>query len=116
MLDLRNAQGVHSSASRVFRGSSLSGQLDLFDKSSRNSYHLSMNAILSEKGQVTIPKSIRDTLGLVPGSVLDFSTEGGRLILRKIIDENPVAAWRGKGRLPKGMSVDRYLESVREPR
>ena len=41
-----------------------------------------MNAVLSEKGQDTIPKAIWDDLGLVAGSVLDFS-ELGRPSLRQ---------------------------------
>ena len=38
-----------------------------------------MNAVLSEKGQVTIPKLIRDGLGLVPLSTFHFSIIPGRL-------------------------------------
>ncbi len=72
-----------------------------------------MNAILSEKGQVTIPKAIRDELGLVPGSVLDFSEAEGRIIVRKVMAENPISAWRGRGRLPVGGSVIEYLNAVR---
>ncbi|MFA7344537.1 MAG: AbrB/MazE/SpoVT family DNA-binding domain-containing protein [Terrimicrobiaceae bacterium] len=72
-----------------------------------------MNAVLSEKGQVTIPKSLRDDLGLVPGSVLDFTEEEGRLIVKKTVSENPISAWRGKGRLPAGKTVVEYLHIVR---
>jgi antitoxin PrlF len=73
-----------------------------------------MNAIVSEKGQVTIPKPIRDDLGLVPGSVLDFTEEEGRIVVRKILQDNPISAWRGKGRLPVGSSVDDYLQILRD--
>lgn len=72
-----------------------------------------MNAVLSEKGQVTIPKAIRDDLGLVPGSVLDFTEDHGRIIVKKLVAENPISAWRGKGRLPQGKSVMEYLENLR---
>lgn len=50
-----------------------------------------MKAILAERGQVTIPKALRDRLGLAAGSVLDFEEEGGRLVARKQV-EDPVAA------------------------
>ena len=32
-----------------------------------------MKAVVSEKGQVTIPKTLRDRLGIRPGQVLDFA-------------------------------------------
>jgi AbrB family looped-hinge helix DNA binding protein len=72
-----------------------------------------MNAILSEKGQVTIPKAIRDDLGLVPGSILDFVEDQGRIIVKRVMTENPVSAWRGKGHLPVGDSVMGYLDRIR---
>lgn len=42
-----------------------------------------MKAIVSEKGQVTIPKPLRERLGIRRGQVLDFDEEGGRLVARK---------------------------------
>lgn len=72
-----------------------------------------MNAVLSEKGQVTIPKAIRDGLGLQAGTLLDFQEKDGCIVVRKIIEENPISAWRGRGRLCIGESVDDYLRIVR---
>ena len=72
-----------------------------------------MNAIVSENGQVTIPKPIRDDLGLEAGTVLAFTEDEGRIIVTRILRENPISAWRGKGILPDGCSVDEYLEIVR---
>lgn len=38
---------------------------------------------LTSKGQITIPKAIRDSLGLEPGDKVDFVLEAdGRVILR----------------------------------
>ena len=73
-----------------------------------------MNSIVSEKGQVTIPKALRMRLGLDPGTVLDFQEEEGRLVARKVTPEDPVSRWRGKGRLPVGRNVDEYVNIVRE--
>lgn len=72
-----------------------------------------MNAIVSEKGQVTIPKPIRDDLGLEAGSVLAFTEDEGRIIVTKVLHENPISAWRGKGVLPSGRSVNEYLDLAR---
>ena len=72
-----------------------------------------MNAILSEKGQITIPKAIRDLLGLVPGSVLDFQAAQGSIVVSKVLAQDPIQAWRGRGELPAGQSVMEYLENQR---
>jgi len=38
---------------------------------------------LTSKGQVTVPKAIRDRLGLVEGDVLEFTVDdGGRIVVR----------------------------------
>ncbi|MFZ5805590.1 MAG: AbrB/MazE/SpoVT family DNA-binding domain-containing protein [Verrucomicrobiota bacterium] len=73
-----------------------------------------MNAVLSEKGQLTIPKMIRDALGLVPGMILELHAIGGKLVGSKVLDQDVFRKWRGKGKLPKKMSVDQYLKVVRD--
>lgn len=72
-----------------------------------------MKTTVSEKGQITIPKPLRDRLGLAPGTILDFDAESGRLIGRKRLTADPFRKWRGSCRLPKGQSVDKYLNEVR---
>lgn len=72
-----------------------------------------MKAIISEKGQVTIPKPFRDRLGFVPGTIVDFEAETGRLVGRKHVVDDPFLRWKGRGRLPRGVSVDRYLRETR---
>ena len=72
-----------------------------------------MKAIVSEKGQVTIPKPCRDRLGLRPGTVLDFEARDGRLIAVKRAKTDAFAKWRGRGKLPGNLTVDDYLKKVR---
>ena len=45
---------------------------------------MTRRSVVSEKGQVTIPKPLRDRLGIRPGQVLGFSEERGRLVASKI--------------------------------
>ena len=40
--------------------------------------------LVSEKGQVTIPKHIRTAAGVVPGSEVSFSLERGRIVITPI--------------------------------
>jgi len=73
-----------------------------------------MKATVSEKGQVTIPKKLRDKLGLKNGVVLDFREENGRLVASKKEDEDPIRKWIGAGKLPFGETVDEYLDQIRD--
>jgi antitoxin PrlF len=73
-----------------------------------------MKAIVSEKGQVTIPKACRDRLGLRAGSVLEFQTCEGKLVAVKHSSEDVFRKWRGKAKLPGGIGVDEYLNRVRQ--
>ena len=73
-----------------------------------------MKVTLSEKGQVTIPKSLRDRLGLRPGSTLEFEAEGGVLVGRKVHRRDPVD--RVYGILADVGPTDTFLDRVRGPR
>ncbi len=72
-----------------------------------------MKTIVSEKGQITIPKMIRDLMGLNQGSIIDFEVSQSKLVGKKIVTTDKFSAWRGKGKLPIGKSVDDYLKAVR---
>ena len=68
---------------------------------------------MSEKGQVTIPKAIRDRLGLRAGTVMEFQAVEGKLVGVKREEPDRLRKWLGKGRLPDGLDVDAYLERIR---
>jgi AbrB family looped-hinge helix DNA binding protein len=40
--------------------------------------------LVTEKGQVTIPKRIRTAAGVVPGSEVSFSLEGRRIVITPV--------------------------------
>ena len=69
---------------------------------------------VSEKGQITIPKALRETLGIRPGTVLEVTAVRGELIAQKREAEDPLLKWRGRGRLPRGETVDVYLARIRK--
>ena len=72
-----------------------------------------MKSIVSEKGQVTIPKRLRDRLGIRAGEVLDFEEEQGRLVARKASPTDPVDAVYGIVTLDR--PVDDLLAELRGP-
>ena len=54
-----------------------------------------MEATVAERGQITLPKAVRDALGLTKGSVLKVELEGSRIVLRKSVDD-AISRVRGK--------------------
>lgn len=74
-----------------------------------------MKSTVSEKGQVTIPKALRERLGIRAGEVLEFEADRGRLVARKASAADRVAAAYGilRGSLPEG--VDAYIREARGP-
>jgi AbrB family looped-hinge helix DNA binding protein len=70
-----------------------------------------MKSVVSEKGQVTIPKSLRDRLGIRPGQVLEFRAERGRLVARKVTAEDPVDTVYGI--LEEAGSTDEVIARLR---
>jgi antitoxin PrlF len=46
-----------------------------------------MEATVAERGQITLPKAVRDALGLTKGTKLKVELEGGRIVLRKDVDD-----------------------------
>jgi antitoxin PrlF len=54
-----------------------------------------MESRVGERGQVTIPKPLRDSLGIRPGQVVHFTEERGRLVMRKAMPVDPVEAVYG---------------------
>lgn len=69
-------------------------------------------AIVSEKGQVTIPKPLRERLGLKSGQVIEFKAENGKLIGFKK-SQNKGSLDEVVGFLKKKVHVDRYLNDIR---
>jgi AbrB family looped-hinge helix DNA binding protein len=54
-----------------------------------------MKAVVSQKGRVTIPKLLRDRLGLGTGQVLEFREDRGRLVAVKLPPRDPISAVYG---------------------
>lgn len=72
---------------------------------------------VTEKGQVTIPKDIRDALGIGAGSEVDFEVRRGTIVVRKRTDHPTrgrqiVERMRGRGDVL--LSTDEIMALTRE--
>jgi antitoxin PrlF len=70
-----------------------------------------MKARVTKRGQVTIPKPLRESLGLKPGTVLEFTGERGRLIAVKSESVDPVGEVYGC--LGKKINTDAVMAQLR---
>jgi len=69
---------------------------------------------LTTKGQVTIPKPLRESLGLEPGHELEFEEREGTLLVRRRTPVDPLQQLVGLVR--ERMDIDAYLDETRGPR
>lgn len=76
-----------------------------------------MSTVVTSKGQVTIPKAVRDRLGIKPGTEVAFEpTEDGRFVIVKAgrghaARKSPFARLRGTAKVK--MSTDEIMALTR---
>jgi len=73
-----------------------------------------MEAKVAERGQVTIPKPLRNKLGLTKGAIIDFEVKDGKLIGRKCTIDDAINEVRGC--IDLGMSTDEFMKVIRGKR
>lgn len=73
--------------------------------------YMAKRAKVAERGQVTIPKALRKQLGIMPGTVLDFDIDAGRLVATKVLQDDPVS--RVYGCVEGVVDVDTWLDELR---
>ena len=71
-----------------------------------------MEAIVAERGQITLPKAVRDALGLTKGMVLKVELDGGRIVLRKDVND-ALSRVRGRFPMPDGVTTDDIMRELR---
>ncbi len=69
---------------------------------------------LTVKGQVTVPKEIRDALGIRPGSEVVFEFRDGEAVLRRRVADEACQRWVGylRGKTPFERT-DELVEELR---
>ena len=74
-----------------------------------------MTTTVTAKGQVTIPKAVRDLLGIVPGSRVDFHRgANGAVVLTKADHARPVSRFQKlRGHAGQGLDTDAIMALTR---
>jgi AbrB family looped-hinge helix DNA binding protein len=72
-----------------------------------------MEATVAERGQITLPKAVRDALGLTKGTKLKVELIDGRIVMRKDVDD-ALSRLRGRFKLAEGFtSTDDAMRALR---
>lgn len=70
-------------------------------------------AKVTSKGQITIPKKVREKLGVHPGEDVGFEEKGGVVVMKKAVTRSPFDKWVGTLRHQKGKKTDDILKDLR---
>ena len=79
-----------------------------------------MASAVTQKGQVTIPKAVRDAMGVKPGTLVEVQADGqgGARIVKVEAPERKAegfARFLGIGLDRDGLSTDEYMALIRDP-
>ncbi|MCO5150384.1 MULTISPECIES: AbrB/MazE/SpoVT family DNA-binding domain-containing protein [unclassified Shinella] len=74
-----------------------------------------MSTTVTSKGQVTIPKAVRDFLGIGPGSRVEFRRVGdGSIVVVPLDDARPKSRFAHlRGQAGQGMTTDEIMALTR---
>ena len=72
-----------------------------------------MSTKLTSKGQVTIPKAVREHLGLRPGDEIEFVEQDGSFRVEKRLPVSPFEKYRGYLKHLTGRDPDELVEQMR---
>ena len=72
-----------------------------------------IEAKLTSKGQLTLPKKVRERLGVHPGESVGFEEKEGQLVIRKVLKKSAFDKWAGKLQHLKGQRSDNIVREAR---
>ena len=72
-----------------------------------------LTAKVTTKGQITIPKAVREKLGLSTGEALLFEEKDEVFIIKKAIRKLPFDKWVGYLKKEKSTTSDNVIEKLR---
>jgi AbrB family looped-hinge helix DNA binding protein len=72
-----------------------------------------VTAKVTSKGQITIPKEIREKLGISPGAEIGFVERRGVFYIRKPMKRSPFEKWMGRLKNLEGSESDKIINNLR---
>ena len=63
----------------------------------------------------SIPKTLRDRLGIRAGQRMEIREEAGTLVVTKSRDDDPVSLVYGTYRMLHGWTTDEFIDEIRGP-
>ncbi len=72
-----------------------------------------VTAKVTSKGQITIPKEIREKLGISPGEEIGFVERRGVFFIKKPVKKSPFEKWMGRLTNLKGAEADKIIDDLR---
>ena len=70
-------------------------------------------ARVTSKGQVTIPKEVREKLGVHAGEEVGFEEKESLLVISKVVTKSPFDKWVGKLKHLEGQRSDDLIREAR---
>jgi len=72
-----------------------------------------ITAKVTSKGQVTLPKKVREKLGIHPGEHVGFEEKEGLIYIRKTVRKSPFDKWVGSLKELEGRRSDDLVKELR---
>jgi len=72
-----------------------------------------ITAKLTSKGQITIPKQVREKIGISPGEDLAFEEKNGIFYVKKVPRKSPFDKWVGYFKAGARKKTDIIVEELR---
>jgi antitoxin PrlF len=72
-----------------------------------------IKAKVTSKGQITLPKKIRERLGVHPGEELGFEEKDNLIVISKVVTKSPFDKWVGTLKHLKGHRSDDLVREAR---
>ncbi|MBI5206115.1 MAG: AbrB/MazE/SpoVT family DNA-binding domain-containing protein [Nitrospirae bacterium] len=72
-----------------------------------------LTAKVTSKGQITLPKKVRDKMGVQSGEGVSFEEKNGVFYIKKTLKKSPFDKWVGRLKAHRGHKTDEIIDDLR---